>query len=81
MSMLIAVLVAAAAGTEAQPTTAQSKDPIVCKSAKLPDVGTRFKPPKVCKRKSEWNLEAQMTKRELQQINERGNNPGAAIAR
>lgn len=61
--------------------TATETDPIVCKTSKISVVGTRMKPPPVCRRKSEWDLERMTTERELRQINERGSNPGKADGR
>ena len=66
---------AAASQPPAQP------DPIVCKGRSESVVGTRIKPKKTCMKKSDWDYVETRTKQELQQINQRGNNPGKAEGR
>ena len=56
-------------------------DPIVCKGRSESVVGTRIKPKKTCLKKSEWDYIERHTREELQQINQRGNNPGKAEGR
>ena len=83
MSVLVALLTfASVAGAEpAVAPKADLKDPVVCRKAKLPDVGTRFKPKPVCQRKSDWAMFDKQNENELRQINNRGNNPGKAEGR
>ena len=57
------------------------EDPMVCKGRSESVVGTRIKPKKTCMKKSEWDYIEQRTRQELQQINQRGNNPGPALGR
>ena len=47
------------------------EDPIVCKSAKEHQVGTRVRRAPICKPKSEWAMESRDTQRELRQIKDR----------
>lgn len=56
-------------------------DPIVCKGRSESVVGTRIKPKKICMKKSDWEYREKQTQHELQQINQRGNNPGPALGR
>jgi hypothetical protein len=56
-------------------------DPVVCKGRSESVVGTRIKPKKTCLKKSEWDYIERHTREELQQINQRGNNPGKAEGR
>jgi hypothetical protein len=69
----------------AQPVTAAVEpakdDPMICKGRSESVVGTRIKPKKTCMKKSEWDYIERRTREELQQINQRGNNPGPAIGR
>ena len=79
MLIVFSALIAAAP----TPVTAEAAndDPIVCKGRSESVVGTRIKPKKTCMKKSEWDYIEQRTKQELQQINQRGNNPGPASGR
>jgi hypothetical protein len=53
-------------------------DPVVCKRDKTSEVGTHLRPPKVCMKKSEWDLIAKNTQNELQRLSDRAAvNPGA----
>lgn len=67
MSLVLA-LFAVASATQAQPATAAGTqaDPIVCKQSKLADVGTRFKPKPICRRKSQWDLELRLERQGAQ---------------
>lgn len=67
MSLVVA-LFAVASATQAQPATATSSqnDPLVCKQAKLAEVGTRFKPKRICRKKSDWALEARLERQGAQ---------------
>ena len=80
---MISIMIAAAMAASGAEATAldANADPVECRKSKIPVVGTRFKPAPVCKKKSEWAMERRQTARELQQINERGNNPGLAEGR
>ena len=53
MSIVVALMVLASAAdtSTAVAPKADLEDPVVCRKAKLPDVGTRFKPKPVCMRK------------------------------
>jgi hypothetical protein len=62
-------------------TPPAKEDPIVCKGRSESVVGTRIKPKKTCMKKSDWDYVEKHTKQELQQINQRGNNPGKAGGR
>jgi hypothetical protein len=72
MSMFVA-LFAVAAAAQSQPTTVAKSDddPIVCKQSKQPEVGTRFKPKPICRRKSQWDLETQLEKQARQEARDR----------
>ena len=79
MLILLSALIAAApAATAIEPA---KDDPIVCKGRSESVVGTRIKPKKTCMKKSEWDYIEKRTRQELQQINQRGNNPGPALGR
>ena len=83
MSLFVALLVMTAA-SGAEPTVAPKadlEDPVVCRKAKLPEVGTRFKPKPVCQRKSDWAMFDKNNENELRQINNRGSNAGKAEGR
>ena len=80
MSILMSAILLASLPAPAN-EAADKDDPVICKSSKVTMVGTRMKAPPICMRKSDWKLEQQMTGRELQQMNERGSNPGRADGR
>ena len=69
--------------TAAQQASTQltQEDPVVCRGRSESVVGTRIKPKKICMKKSDWDYQERHTQRELQQINQRGNNPGPALGR
>ena len=83
MGIVVALMVLASAAdtSTAVAPKADLEDPVVCRKAKLPDVGTRFKPKPVCMRKSDWAMFDKQNETELRQINQRGNNPGKAEGR
>lgn len=83
MSIVFALMVLASSAetSTAVAPKADLEDPVVCRKAKMPDVGTRFKPKPVCMRKSDWAMFDKQNENELRQINQRGNNPGKAEAR
>jgi len=83
MSIVVALMVLASAAdtSTAVAPKADLEDPVVCRKAKLPDVGTRFKPKPVCMRKSDWAMFDKQNETELRQINQRGSNPGKAEGR
>ena len=62
MSMLIGLILAVAAGQAPSADAAGQADPIVCKKEKLPEVGTRFRSKSICRKKSQWDLEARLEK-------------------
>lgn len=72
MSLVLFLLALSPAATASE---AKPKDPVVCTRSRERSLGTNIAQPRVCKRKSEWDEEARNTKRELQQANQRGNNP------
>ena len=76
LSALIATTPVAVAASE--PT---KDDPIVCKGRSESIVGTRIKPKKTCMKKSDWDYIERHTREELQQINQRGNNPAPTAGR
>ena len=79
--MLIALTFLAAAAQAPVAAAAPADDPIVCKGRSESVVGTRIKPKKTCMTRSQWNYVEKRTQEELNQINQRGNNPGRAEGR
>ena len=77
---LLFFLLAQSAPSAAAPESA-GDDPIICKGRSESVVGTRIKPKKICMKKSDWEYRERHTQRELQQVNQRGNNPGPALGR
>lgn len=77
--MIPAFLLLAMASPEA--AAPAPEDPVICRGRSESVVGTRIKPKKICMKKSDWDYQEKHTQRELQQINQRGNNPGPAIGR
>ena len=80
MLILLGALIATAPAATAAAEPAKD-DPIVCKGRSESVVGTRIKPKKTCMKKSDWEYIEKNTRSELQQINQRGNNPGKAEGR
>ena len=78
--MLVALSILAAAA-QAPTAPAPADDPIICKGRSESVVGTRIKPKKTCMTRSQWNYVEKRTQEELNQINQRGNNPGRAEGR
>jgi len=76
-NLVISVAISLLLMTTTQQATTQSadEDPIVCRGRSESVVGTRIKPKKICMKQSDWDYQEQHTQRELQQINQRGNNP------
>ena len=76
MSVLLSLgaLLLGATGAEAT-TTAKEDDPIICTGRENSVVGTRMRPKKICMRKSDWDYQRKHSRRELEDINQRGNNP------
>jgi hypothetical protein len=72
--MFLLLLALQAAGPATVPA---ADDPVVCVREQS-DVGTHMRPKKTCMKKSEWDYIERNTKQKLQQINDRGNNPGMA---
>jgi hypothetical protein len=74
---VISVAISLLLATTAQQATTQpaEEDPVVCHGRSESVVGTRIKPKKICMKKSDWDYQEKHTQRELQQINQRGNNP------
>ena len=72
MSMFLA-LFAVAAVAQAQPAAAASDqaDPLICKQSKLAEVGTRFKPKPICRKKSQWDLELRLEKQAAQDFRDK----------
>jgi hypothetical protein len=79
--LTIIALVAAAQTAPTAVAAAPENDPIVCRGRSESVVGTRIKPKKTCMKKSDWEYVEKRTQEELQQINQRGNNPGRAEGR
>ena len=78
MPILLAALVASAGPTS---SAAQGKDadPVICKRDQNSEVGTHMAPPKVCMKKSEWDLIEKNTQTELQSFRDRSSfDPGRA---
>ena len=80
MLLILSAFLAASAQSAVAGQPAK-EDPIVCKGRSESVVGTRIKPKKTCLKKSEWDYIERHTREELQQINQRGNNPGKAEGR
>ncbi len=82
MSLLLTLsaLLLASADTQAAPV-AEEKDPIICEGREASTVGTRMRKKRVCMRKSAWDYQKKHTQRELQQINNRGDNRAPVGAR
>lgn len=82
MTLLHAFVFAAlAAGQGNAGTAPPPDDPIVCKTSKVHNVGTRMKPKPVCRPKSEWAADERDTQREIQQILDRRLDPAKASGR
>jgi len=79
--MFLALSILAAAAQAPTAAVAPDDDPIVCKGRSESVVGTRIKPKKTCMKKSDWAYIEKRTQEELNQINQRGNNPGKAEGR
>ena len=79
--LTIIALMAAAQAAPATAAAAPENDPVICKGRSESVVGTRLKPKKTCMKKSDWAYIEKRTQEELQQINQRGNNPGLALGR
>jgi hypothetical protein len=79
--MLIALSILAAAAQAPTTAVAAADDPVVCKGRSESVVGTRIKPKKTCMKRSDWAYIEKRTQEELNQINQRGNNPGRAEGR
>ena len=78
MLILLAALVASTDPTSSTPA-AKDADPIVCKRDQGSEVGTHMAPPKICMKKSEWDLVEKHTQTELQSLRERSSfDPGMA---
>lgn len=81
MLLILSAFLAATAQSAVASQPAVEADPVVCKGRSESVVGTRIKPKKTCMKKSDWDYIEKRTKQELQQINQRGNNPGRAEGR
>ena len=81
MSLSFLLALAGPAASASEPVAVAEADPIVCHGRSESVVGTRIKPKKICMKKSDWDYQEKHTQRELQQINQRGNNPGPALGR
>jgi hypothetical protein len=81
MSLYLLIAVAGPAASPSDTAAAAEADPIVCRGRSESVVGTRIKPKKICMKKSDWDYQERHAQRELQQINQRGNNPGPALGR
>jgi hypothetical protein len=79
--LTIIALMAAAQTAPATAAAAPENDPVICRGRSESVVGTRIKPKKTCMKKSDWDYIERRTQEELQQINQRGNNPGRAEGR
>ena len=78
--MLSLLVFAGLAAVEA-PASATDADPVVCKTPKISEVGTRMKPKKVCMRQSQWDYEHKVTQRGLTELTDKGRHPGEARGR
>jgi hypothetical protein len=79
--LTIIALMAAVQTAPPAVAAAPENDPVVCRGRSESVVGTRIKPKKTCMKKSDWDYVEKRTQEELQQINQRGNNPGRAEGR
>ena len=78
MLILLAALVGAADPASSTPP-AKDGDPVVCKRDQSSEVGTHMAPPKVCMKKSDWDLVEKNTQTELQSLRDRSSfDPGRA---
>ena len=62
-------------------SSVDQEDKIICKRDKGVEFGSHMRSTKKCMKKSEWKLVEDHTRRELRDINSRGNNPGMAGGR
>ena len=81
MLLILSAFLAASTQPAVEVQPPKDADPIVCKGRSESVVGTRIKPKKTCMKKSDWDYIERRTREELQQINQRGNNPGKAEGR
>jgi hypothetical protein len=76
MFMVLSMLTAVAAGApQPAPADAKDKDPIICEGRAATEVGTHMRAKRTCLRKSQWEYVRSDTKRELREMNDRGNVP------
>lgn len=82
MLIILSVLAALSGSPQASPGKTTEADPVVCTRPRADsEVGTHMRPKKICMRKSDWDYQEKHVQRELQQINNRGDNPGNASGR
>ena len=75
MSLLLALSAALMGQGDIEVTGTKAEDPIVCTRSRVHTVGTRLASKRVCKRKSEWTVEARETRRDLQASDSRRIDP------
>ena len=79
MFMILTVLTAVATTSpQKAPADPNDKDPIICEGRAASEVGTHLKAKRTCLRKSQWEYVHDNTKRELEQIKDRGSLPNPA---
>jgi len=77
---MLSIILATLAAAQAAPPPPVA-DPVICKSSKIAEVGTRMKRAKRCMLKSQWKYEEGVTRRELQEITAKGTDKGLALGR
>jgi len=78
MLIFLAALAASADPTSSTPPV-KDADPVICKRDRGSEVGTHMAPPKVCMKKSEWDIVEKHTQTELQALHDRSSfDPGKA---
>ena len=82
MTVVALLMIASAQTASAAPSAAPpQEDPVVCRSTKLADVGTRMKPKPVCMRKSEWAMGDKINKDAVREATQGGIRPGPSEGR
>ena len=75
MSLLLSLGAVLLAPADIEVTGTKPEDPIICTRSRVHTVGTRLASKRVCKRKSEWTVEARETRRDLQASDSRRIDP------
>lgn len=81
MALVALFLLASAQSTSTVAAAVPAEDPVVCRSSKLPEVGTRMKSKRVCMRQSEWAMGDKINKEAVREATQGGKNPGKTEGR